>query len=137
MAEELKKQQIALQLDCSLSSPFTWGNKQGRSKAACTWVRCTVTWKEECLIYPRALAAIWRLCLWRIYFRLRSTMRWMMFLLCFFPLVYALVLIFKDFFLILNFCHIVYLLRETIRKDIFGKQYWAALCLWAMQNLLF
>lgn len=32
--------------------------------------------------------------LWRIYFRLRSIIRWMMFQLLFFPLVYALILIF-------------------------------------------
>lgn len=28
------------------------------SKAACTSVRYTVTWKEECFTYPRAVAAI-------------------------------------------------------------------------------
>lgn len=36
----------------------------------------------------------WRLYLWRIYFKLRSNIRWMMFLLLLFPLVYALILIF-------------------------------------------
>lgn len=49
-------------------------------------------------------------------------MRGMMFQFSFFPLVYALILIFlKTFFGSLNFCHIVYLLRET-----FAKTFWAA-----------
>lgn len=65
--------------------------------------------------------------LWRIYFRSRSTIRWMMFQLLFFsPTCICTNFNFlKTFFWSLNFCHVVYLLRETICKDTFGKPCWA------------
>lgn len=69
--------------------------------------------------------------LWRIYFRSRSTIRWMMFqLLFFFPptCICTNFNFFKTFFWSLNFCHVVYLLREIICKDTFGKPSWATFC---------
>ena len=76
--------------------------------------------------------------LWRIYFRLRNTVRQMIFQLWFFPFVSALILIFLRLFSDLRTSATLYTyLGNLFARTFLGNDVGQRFCHWGLQNLLF